>query len=182
MLQAASQMNIFERMLRFSAIYVLLVILLMLSIVDLPGPHHMVFRPFWFLIAVFYWMLYRPTLLPMWILFLCGLLLDTLLAAPLGLHAFVLVLAGWMVRRQRRFLFAQSFPVLMVAFAMLVIISEALFAGVAWLIRPDDIAVKGFLLPYLWQGAATILLYPVMALIFYWPHKLLPSQKSLSRL
>ncbi|MBI1326908.1 MAG: rod shape-determining protein MreD [Alphaproteobacteria bacterium] len=182
MYRTASQMSLAERLLRFSLVYILLALMIMLSIVDLPVPHHMVLRPFWFLIAVFYWMLYRPTLLPLWALFLCGLLLDTLLAAPLGLHAFLLVLAGWTVRRQRRFLFAQSFPVLLVAFTLLVIMSEALFAGVSWVIRPGDIPASGFLMPYVWQGLSTILLYPVMVLVFYWPHKLLPSQKSLSRL
>ena len=44
-----------------------------------------------FLMAVYYWSAYRPTLVPLWFVFFMGLLLDLLSGAPIGLNALVLV-------------------------------------------------------------------------------------------
>ncbi len=83
-------------------------------------------RPAFMLMAVYYGTILRPQLLPPLVAFALGIALDLLAAAPLGLHALVMVGAQWLTRSQRKFLLGQPFPVIWSGFALI-----ALGAGLA---------------------------------------------------
>jgi len=68
------------------------------------------------LIAVFYWSLARPGLMPPTVAFLLGLAQDLMTGAPLGLSALIMVLTQWVMRGQQRFLVKRPFLVLWAAF------------------------------------------------------------------
>jgi len=82
------------------------------------------------LIAVFYWTLYRPDLMPAVAVFAIGLLQDILVGLPIGVSGCVLVCVHAAVNTQRRFFAGKSFAVLWVGFA--VVASAALILG--WLL------------------------------------------------
>ncbi|MBK8211701.1 MAG: rod shape-determining protein MreD [Rhodospirillales bacterium] len=82
------------------------------------------------LIAVFYWTLYRPDLMPAVAVFAIGLLQDILVGLPIGVSACVLVCVHAAVNTQRRFLAGKSFAILWLGFA--VVASAALLLG--WLL------------------------------------------------
>jgi rod shape-determining protein MreD len=63
------------------------------------------------LLAVYYWAVYRPDLLPAAAVFLIGLLHDILAGLPIGLSTAVLLAVYGVVVRQRRFLIGRSFAV-----------------------------------------------------------------------
>ncbi len=84
----------------------LLVMLSLLSLTPVPFGASAA-MPSFGLIAVFFWGLLRPDLLPAWVLFLAGVMLDALLGLPLGIHALLFLVmraaqgkaAKWFARR-----------------------------------------------------------------------------------
>jgi rod shape-determining protein MreD len=68
------------------------------------------------LIAVFYWSLVRPDLMPPTAAFLLGLFQDMLSGAPIGSGALVMVATQWTMRGQQRFLVNRPFLLLWSAF------------------------------------------------------------------
>lgn len=93
-------------------------LLVMLGAVPLRVPHLQPISPALPLIAVFYWILYRPDLMPTVAAFVLGLTQDTLSGVPLGIHAAIFVLVHLAVTTQRRFFIGKSFAVLWLGFAL----------------------------------------------------------------
>lgn len=78
------------------------------------------------LMAVFYWAIYRPDLLPPLAAFAIGLLQDILVGTPLGMNALVLVLVQSGVVSQGKVFRTKSFLVLWWGFAMVALGTSAL--------------------------------------------------------
>lgn len=110
---------------RIAIVLVVVFILIILS----ATPFHLgkfdQIRPYFLLIAVYYWAVIRPTTLPPLPTFITGIILDLLTGYPLGMNALTLVAAQWVTRTQRRFLAGQPFMVIWAGFAL-----EALLAGI----------------------------------------------------
>ena len=142
---------------------VLLVLLLLLNASALPIGDSMKAQVPLLLIAVFYWSVYRPGLMPLWLIFISGVLLDFLTGVPLGLSAFVLMAAGLIVRDQRILLLGQPFVTLWFVFALFC----AAAAGLKWflfgLVHLSWGGV-GALWPDMISG---ILLYPLVCFILH---------------
>ncbi|MBL8666178.1 MAG: rod shape-determining protein MreD [Rhodospirillales bacterium] len=71
------------------------------------------------LIAVFFWTLYRPDLMPAVAVFVIGLLWDVFAGLPIGIGATVLVGVHAIATLQRSFFNGKSFTVLWLGFAVL---------------------------------------------------------------
>ena len=119
-----------ETVLRLIIAYALLLFLFLLNLTALPIPYAGLIKPHLVLMAVYYWSIFRPTLVPTWLCFVVGLLLDILSGMPTGLQAFILVLAQSLVRDQRKFLMAQPYISLWAIFGAV----AAMAAGVQWLL------------------------------------------------
>lgn len=103
-------------------------VLTLLSAIPLHIVHLAEVRPMFMLMAVYYWTMLRPT--PVVGVFLLGLLLDLISDYPLGMNAFVLLLAQILTTHNRKFLLGQSFLVTWAGFAVV-----ALGAGLLeWLL------------------------------------------------
>lgn len=126
-------------------------------------------RPAFMLMAVYYWTILRPSLLPPPAVFAIGIVLDVLFAYPLGMNAMVFVIAQWVTRGQRKFLLGQPFPVIWAGFALM-----ALGSGVAqWLVFS---LFSGTLVPVRPVVVGTLLsvfLFPAAALPLSVAHKAL---------
>lgn len=72
-------------------------------------------------ISLFYWIIFRPDLLPPVVVFLLGVCSDLFYQNPLGLHAFSFLLFYLVVKSQRRFLTSRSFSFLWSAFVVFLI-------------------------------------------------------------
>jgi rod shape-determining protein MreD len=85
----------------------MLALLVMFVMTILPLPELISeFRPPWVLLFVLYIQLVIPRYFNLALLFIIGLLLDVLSTAPLGEHAFALLLTTWVVStKTRRFAF-----------------------------------------------------------------------------
>ncbi|HYE00299.1 MAG TPA: rod shape-determining protein MreD [Alphaproteobacteria bacterium] len=94
---------------------------MMALIAMLPLPYAGAVMPFFTLVAVFYWSVYRPDLLPMPAVFVIGLFQDLLGGGPVGLNALVLMGAQALVISQRLFFLAHPFVLLWWGFGVVAV-------------------------------------------------------------
>lgn len=152
--------------------YSVLVFLFLLNVVSVPYPLSAVFKAPFLVMAIYYWSVYRPTMLPPWFLFIIGLLFDILSGVPLGLNAGLFVLLRMAVVDQRRFLTGQAFMMVWLGFAIVNtiyhILQWLLFSLLAFTILP----LNGLWIPI----ALGNVMFPVVAVMFNLTHKFLPTQ------
>ena len=77
-----------------------------------------------FLIAVFYWMVHMPSVMPLWFVFLGGLYIDFAVDSILGFHAFGLLVYVMVLNKVRRIILSQPVLYHFVIFALTTIIFE----------------------------------------------------------
>lgn len=140
----------------------LTLILILLGAVPLNIAGYDTMMPLWALIAVYYWTIYRPDLMPAWAVFLLGLLQDLLGGGPVGLTALILVLMQSYCLSQRRAFATRSFLIGWLGFMLV----AGGAAALAWaisslyyltLFRPDS---------SLAELALTIAVYPPLIWLF----------------
>lgn len=129
-------------------------------------------RPVFVLTAVYYWAVYRPSMLPPLGTFLSGLALDLLTGGPLGLQAFVLLAVRMLVTGQQKLLLAQQFGVVWACFGLV-----ALAAGlVQWLVYALILWHVPVLKPVLINAALSALLFPAVVLPLFLLNRALESR------
>lgn len=127
-------------------------------------------RPYFILIIIYHWAIYRPTLLHPIQVFGMGFVLDLILGLTLGLHSILFLLLQWIMSKQRLFLMGQTYLVVWIGFA-LTCLSFVVFE---WLFFS---ALAGSWLSFgsLFSSCiATILLFPLVSLLFISVQRLLP--------
>ncbi len=93
-------------------------LLVLVAILPLPVPYYSVVAPALPLMAVYYWSVYRPDLMPHVAVFIIGLLVDIFAGTPIGVNALVLLLVQVVVAAQRRLLVGKSFWMLWLGFLL----------------------------------------------------------------
>ncbi len=119
------------------------------------------------LIAVYFWGLHQPDLIPAPVVFLIGLLQDILTGVPFGLNALILLVVYGIVVSQRRFFFGKSFAVLWWGFATLSLVIGALQWIAMSILMGQFLSIGPLLVEYL----ATAALYPLVAYILVLTHR-----------
>jgi len=150
-----------------SAFAILLVVL-----ASLPWglPHFTLLCPMVGLVAVYYWTVHRPDLMPAGGAFAIGLAADLVSGAPLGLDAFVLTLAHAVTRANRRALMGESFRLVWLGFF-------AVAAGAGFVYWLAASLFWTTLLPpraLVAQLAVTVAVYPLAAQLFALAQRRLP--------
>ena len=74
---------------------------LLLSVLPLPE-QLAAWRPEWVTLLLIFWVMHAPNWVGVWIALFVGILLDILLATPVGLHASSLVIVVWLGRMTQR--------------------------------------------------------------------------------
>lgn len=144
--------------------------LLMLNLVGITLPYIGLIHAQLFLIGVYYWSIYRPTLLPAWLVFVFAGTIDLIGSYPLGLNMLVLVLVRWIVTEQRRFLMAQTFAMLWLGYGV-VALSHML---IMWALLST---LSLHIIPVLAPLASTflgVMLFPPIYVLLLGTHKFLP--------
>ncbi len=114
------------------------------------------------LIAVYYWTIHRPDLMPVWAVFLIGLFQDLLGAGPMGIGILTLLAVQVMVVAQRRFFASASFFVIWLIFMLIAAGAHLLL----WLLTT---AYAGQVIepsPVIFQYLVTIAIYPCLGWVF----------------
>lgn len=129
----------------------------LLAAVPFGVPFFAVVTPFLSLMAVYYWSIYRPDLLPPAAVFAIGILQDVLTGSPVGLLALVLLLVRALAVSQRRILRGQAFVVEWAGFLLV----AAGAGAAAWLL----VSAYRFAVvppsPFAVQALLTAAMYPL---------------------
>lgn len=147
-----------------------LFLLFILNLINLPGPGLENIKPHFVLMAIYYWAIYRPTLVAPWLCFVMGLLMDFLSGVPVGLTAFVLVAIQWTVRDQRRFLMGQPYIAIWAVFGLVVAVVSLLSWGLCGLTGMRWTP----LLPAIEEALISFFLFPLVTLLLVFAHRILP--------
>lgn len=133
-------------------------ILALLSCVPMHMPEYLAVMPNFGLMAVFYWTIYRPDLLPVSVVLGIGLIHDLLIGGLIGLTPLAMIGTYGIVLKQRRVFLGKPFGVTWWGF----MITAAAAGFASWLIV-SLLALKPLpLLPMLLQTVATVLLFPLV--------------------
>ena len=147
---------------RSLAPFAITVLLIMFGMVPLGVPNFAPIMPALGVIAVFFWLVYRPELMPAWAVFLVGLIQDLLGGGALGVGVFVLLVVYAVLVGQRRYLAQANFFLVWLAF--LPVAAGAFF--LTWLFNSliaDAVLASG---PAVSQYLSTVAFYPFIAWIF----------------
>jgi len=96
----------------------LTVLLVLINVLPLQLPGLSRVMPLLPLMSIYLWAVHHPDLMPAYAVFLIGLLQDTLMGTPIGIHILTYLLVYGTVVWQRRFLAGKSFAVIWVGFAL----------------------------------------------------------------
>lgn len=143
---------------RILSVYLFLTLLFFLNLAKIPLFGSGIVSPAFLLIGIYYWTITKPTLLPLPVVFLTGLMFDIVSDSVVGLHTLAFMLICVLVRSQRRYLLGQPWPVLWAGFAIAVLILMAIQAVV--------FVINSGSMPSLWLVFANVLVsgltYPIM--------------------
>ena len=168
MSSSSEQIEVF---LRFCVPYLLIFALFVLNIVSLSsviitGSFEIPFL----LGAIYYWSVYRPTLIPVWFVFISGFTLDLITGLPVGISPFVFILVRWIVTDQRLFLANQSFPAVWIGYVLVCTFSNILQWVLFGLTEGHWVGIFPVLVVILLGSC----IYPLLSAALYLSHRILP--------
>ena len=138
------------------------VALVIVSVLPLHIPSYSPVIPSLALMAVYYWVLHRPDLLPAIAVFLVGILHDILTGGPLGVQALILLVAYWVTGSQRRLFLEKSFLVVWWGFMMI----AAGAAIMQWVLMSLMFGTLIVPQPAVFAYFLTVAIYPLFAWTF----------------
>lgn len=147
----------------------LTIFFLLLNVASFSLPHASDYKPFFLLMAVYYWSIYRPTVMPFLYTFVLGLVMDLLTSVPPGLNALSLVLLQMIVQKSRLFLMGQPYIMVWLGFVIVCFVN-ALFI---WLVM-CGFTVFTPVWPSLIAALLSIFIFPLVSLALHSVHKILP--------
>ncbi len=150
-----------------------IVLLLLLNVISFYLPHAGDFKPFFLLMAVYYWAIYRPTVMPVSYTFILGLIMDLLSGLPPGLNALILVGLQTSVRRSRLFLMGQPYIMVWLGFA-LVSIAYGLALWLMTSLFSFGPASFSALFQTLIATLLSVFIFPLASLMLHGVHRILP--------
>lgn len=156
-----------DSFLRFSVPYMAMFFLFTLNLVSFSAPLSTKIEIPFVLMCVYYWSVYRPTMIPPFLVFSAGLYFDLLSGMPLGLNAFIFLLVRHFVKEQRLFLTSQTFIVIWLGFMVV----SAACLSVQWVLFGLINMYWTPHIPMLLMVIAGVLIFPAVTLILNLSHK-----------
>ncbi len=146
---------------------------LLLNVVSFSMPHAGDFKPFFLLMAVYYWAIYRPTVMPIPYTFILGLIFDLLAELPVGISALILVVLQTVVQKSRLFLMGQPYIMVWLGFAIMAFAYTISFWLLMSLSEFSFAPYKAFVQMMI-AGLLSIMIFPLASLILQGVHRVLP--------
>ena len=114
------------------------------------------------LISVYHWAIFRPNLLPVYAVFLIGVIQDILTGSPLGVNTLVFLLVYGAVLSQKAFFTGRSFFILWVGFAIIAAGASTINWLVISILNATIVEAQSAILQYL----LTLGIFPSTAWLF----------------
>jgi len=157
---------------RFAACYAGIFFMMFLDIQILPIFADLPIYAIFFLPTIYYWAIYRPTILPPLLLFIAGLIKDLFLANPyIGLTSCLFLAVYLLTKQQRSYLAGQSFIMIWVGYC--IVASSTMF--VYWLVHCLHQLSFEHVLEFLFETLCMIILFPLILPALGAFNKLLPN-------
>jgi rod shape-determining protein MreD len=147
---------------RHLAPFALAFLLVLFGAVPIRLPYMAEIGPNFALLAVYYWAVHRPTVLPAFAVFVLGLMSDLLGAAPLGVGTAVLLGVYAITGTQRRFILGQSF---LGVWTVFMIICAGAFT-VTWALSSLLAGTMIDARPAVFAAVLNVAIYPAMGFVF----------------
>lgn len=141
---------------------VLTLVLVIINVMPLHIPGFSRIAPLLPLMAVYHWAIFRPRLLPAYLVFLIGLLQDVLTGTPIGVNALVLLAVYGAVLSQKKFFIGKSFFILWLGFSVIAAGALAVNWGLISAINLTLVEPRTVIFQYL----LTLGLFPAVAFVF----------------
>ncbi|MCK5374401.1 MAG: rod shape-determining protein MreD [Alphaproteobacteria bacterium] len=160
----------FPAFFRMSVVYLLMFLLFLFNTISIAMPISTTIDVPFIIMVIYYWSIYRPTLISPSLVFAVGICFDLLSGWPVGLNAFIFLLLRHVIVSQRLFLTGQPFAVVWIGFMMAGFVSLSM----QWLLFGLIRLQWGSIEPVILASFAAILLFPLIAVILHLSHKALP--------
>ncbi len=141
---------------------VLTLVLVIINVMPLHIPGFSRIAPLLPLMAVYHWAIFRPRLLPAYLVFLIGLLQDVLTGTPIGVNALVLLAVYGAVLSQKKFFIGKSFFILWLGFSVIAAGALAVNWGLISAINLTLVEPRTVIFQYL----LTLGFFPAVAFVF----------------
>lgn len=142
----------------YPALPLSLALAFLLSMLPLPMALQ-VWRPDWVALILMFWVMHAPASAGLWTGLACGLMLDILLAVPLGLHALTLLVQLYFVQMTQRWTGVFSIRQTTMLVLILLLLGRALQYIVLQMLGEPPV-LHGYFLP----AVASALLWPTVML------------------
>ena len=153
--------------------FLLSLVLVILNLVPLHLPSYAAVSPNFALMAIYYWALHRPSLLPSGAVFIVGLLQDFMSGGPIGQNAAILIVVYIIAVSQARFFYGKSFFVVWWGFMVVSLGVTAMEWVIASLFDASILAPE----PALYECAMSVAAYPIFGWLFVQVHRTLPQEE-----
>ena len=155
---------------RMVFVYLLMFVLFLFNTISIATPISTTIDLPFIIMVIYYWAIYRPTLISPSLVFTVGICFDLLSGWPVGLNAFIFLLLRHVIVSQRLFLTGQPFTVVWIGFMMASLASLSM----QWLLFGLTRLQWGSIESVILASFAAILLFPLIAVILHLSHKALP--------
>jgi rod shape-determining protein MreD len=102
-----------------------------------------------FLVPLFYWTIHKPALMPLWFVFISGLIIDFAVHSFIGLHAFGFIIFTMILQKNRRVILSQPIFYHAIIFAAVVALFEiirfVIFGFFSWSLMAFAPALTAFI-------------------------------------
>ncbi len=156
--------------------YSLILALFCLSFVHYSMPTAGLIRPSFFLCVIYFWAIYRPSLLPSILIFMFGVLHDLYMGYPLALHAIIFLGAFSLIKSQRLFFLGQSYMAIWLGF----ILTGIAFYSAQYLFFSLYLQTFFSMVPLIGSFVLTIVVFPPLSFIFIKVNNILPVSSNLN--
>lgn len=156
-----------QRTVRGLVPFTLTSLLALISTIPLRMPHDLSVVPDLSLMAVFYWTVYRPDLLPLTAVFAIGLMQDLVTGGPIGVTPLILVGTYGILLNQRRVFLGKPFMLTWWGFMMVASASSLVSFLVACIGVGAIVPLQQAVLQYL----STLLLFPLVVWLLVGTHR-----------
>tara|TARA_B100000029_G_C17609186_1_gene968694 strand:- start:5980 stop:6498 length:519 start_codon:yes stop_codon:yes gene_type:complete len=114
--------------------------------------------------AIFFWLIYSPKLIPIYIIFIVGLIQDIIFHLPIGTSSLVFIILVLLYEKYNKFFLEPSFFELLIIFLIFLILGNFIF----WLINS---IINFYFLPfrfdYLYEIFFNIIIFPLNYFFLY---------------
>lgn len=158
---------------RFCVPYIIMFMLFILNIIFITSSEVSDLNIPLTVMAIYYWSIYRPMIIPPMLVFAAGVCFDALSGWPIGISSVIFLLLRQGVSSQRVFLTSQPFIVIWLGFTGAIIVTLFLqwliFGLIYWQWSPITTSALTII--------ASVLMFPLISLAMHLSHKLLPDQQ-----